>query len=337
MEGAVAHDAHNFADEQWKFIEKKQGTFIGQVLENVPDFLPLVSKNRVIVSEYPRGKATEFAPYFDSSSLPDHESPEGSVPVISVGRMGTLTKDDRPADDAFVAMIDASEEIIRMSLQDLGPITLPGVKVPLPSLGWIDLYLNALARAIWLRGVDVEIVLSNEHSRRGYTNGWDCADVGSEIIRRIETQFPDADDAKLRQKVEDNLRICFLRHAQKDSYISGTGIANHTKYFIVDDMVSYTGSQNLYDCDLAEWGVIIDDATTTDKMIKDYWQPVWEASFVESDCEVQKVMDGLKIDRNAEKVDLASRDGLVKQDAAITAIAKAQLPPETELYDEEEE
>jgi phosphatidylserine/phosphatidylglycerophosphate/cardiolipin synthase-like enzyme len=341
--GNVAIDGHNFADVQWKFIEKKQGTIIGQVLENVPDFLPLVAKSRVIVSEYPKGKATEFPPYYDNSTMPASSETDGSqdsklVPVISVGRQGALVKDDRPADDAFIAMIDASKKIIRMSLQDLGPICLPGLKVPLPSVGWPKPYLDALARAIWLRGVDVQIVLTNENARSGYTNGWDCKDVGSEIIKRIQKQFPDASDAALRQKVDDNLFICFIRHAGSDTYEnSKVRIGNHTKWFIVDDLISYTGSQNLYECDLAEWGVLVDDAGATGDMVSYYWNPMWEASFMESDCEVQDVMDGLKIDRDGEETNLSGDDLINKSEAAMSTIAMSQMPSDAmDDYDKEE-
>jgi len=30
-------------------------------------------------------------------------------------------------------------------------------------------------------------------------------------------------------------------------------MGNHSKHFIVDDIATYIGSQNLYVCDLAEW------------------------------------------------------------------------------------
>jgi len=335
MEGDVAHDAHLFANEQWKFIEEKQATWIGQMLENMPDFLPLASKTRVIISEYPKDTATEFAPYYDRSLVSEHSTPEGSVPVISIGRQGTLTDTDRPADDAIIAMIESSKTIIKMSLQDVGPITLPG-KIPLPGTGWPKSYLDALARAIWLRGVDVEIILTNVGARRGYSNGWSANDVGSEIIKRIERQFPNASDVELRKKVDDNLRICYLRHAKKNTHTSGVEIGNHSKYFIVDDICSYTGSQNLYVCDLAEWGVIIDDSEKTFQMLEDLWNPMWEASFLESDCEVQEVMDGLKIDRDGEQVDATSSDGRKQLEAAAVAVAvRGLLPPDTELYDEE--
>lgn len=337
MEGNVAHDAHLFANGEWQFIEKKQDTWAGQILEKVPDFLPLISKNRAIVSEYPEGKADEFAPYYNCSLVPTYAPQSSSVPIISVGRFGALTPKDRPADDAITAMIDSSRNIIRMSLQDLGPICLSGTHIPYPSTGWPKQFLEALARAIWIRGVDVEIVLSNIDSRDGYSNGWCCSDVGSEIIKRIESQFSNAEDTKIRQKVEENLRICYIKHAKNDHFKSGKGLGNHSKYFIVDDLCSYTGSQNLYVCDLAEWGVIVDDSAFTAKMLQDYWRPLWEASFVETDCDCQKVMDGLNIDREGDQVDLSTEDGRKKLHEAASALSKATIPIDTEMHYEEED
>jgi hypothetical protein len=53
-------------------------------------------------------------------------------------------------------------------------------------------------------------------------------------------------------------------------------------------------------CDLAEWGVVIDDAASTKKMMSEYWDPMWKVSFTGKDVDVQDVMDGLKIDRDGE-------------------------------------
>lgn len=89
--------------------------------------------------------------------------------------------------------------------------------------------------------------------------------------------------------------------------------------------------------DLAEWGVIIDDVDATNKMIEDYWFPLWNASWDPSDCEVQDVMDGLKVDRDGEVVDKYSAEGKKKMDDAAKAFAQAQLPPDIEDYDEEED
>jgi len=63
-------------------------------------------------------------------------------------------------------------------------------------------------------------------------------------------------------------------------------------------VATYIGSQNLYICDLAEWGVIIDHEATTRQIMAEYWHPMWRASYMNIDCCVQNVMDGLKIDRD---------------------------------------
>lgn len=308
MEGRVTNDGHLFANAQWAFIEKKQSGIAGQCAENLPDSMPLVWKNRVIVSEYPRDQASEFPPAFYRSLVPFYEKEEDYVPIISMGRSGTLVYRDRPSDDAFIAMIDSAQKIVRLTLQDLGPVCVPNTKVCLPGLSWPKPYLDAFARALWDRGVDIEIVLSNPGSIPNgltpldacYGNGWSCNDVASEIIKRIKKQVPDADPGDLRKKVEENLRVCFIRHAQCPTYPDGGSIGLHSKFFIVDDVAAYTGSQNLYECDLAEWGVLVDDADATWKMISEYWEPMWKSSFTGEDCDVHTVMDGLDIDRDGE-------------------------------------
>jgi len=155
--------------------------------------------------------------------------------------------------------------------------------------------------------VDVEIVLSNPHSIPGglssteanYGNGWNCVDVASEIIKRIQKLFPNAGDQELRRTVEENLRVCFLRSPHGRHYSDGSTLGLHSKHFIVDDRCCYIGSQNLYLCDLAEWGVVIDHAETTRSIKAQYWDPMWNCSYREDDCEVRNVMDGLNIRREA--------------------------------------
>lgn len=53
-------------------------------------------------------------------------------------------------------------------------------------------------------------------------------------------------------------------------------------------------------CDLAEWGIIIDNEEEVQKIKADYFDPVWENSFTGEDVDVEKVMDGLKIDRDGK-------------------------------------
>jgi hypothetical protein len=160
--------------------------------------------------------------------------------------------------------------------------------------------------------VDVEIILSNPGSIPGglkateacYGNGWSCVDVAAEIIKTIQVQYPDAQDAELRTKVAENLRVCFLKDKPGSSWQDGSTMGLHSKHFIVDDICAYIGSQNLYIADLAEWGIVIDDEAQVKAMMDQYWYPMWRFSYSAFDCDVQEVMDGLKINRDAEKPSL---------------------------------
>lgn len=96
------------------------------------------------------------------------------------------------------------------------------------------------------------------------------------------------------------MRICFLRTAGGNTYADGNTKGMHAKHFIVDDRATYIGSQNLYVCDLSEWGVLIDDKDATEKIKEEYWDIMWKYSYTGEDVDVQAVMDGLDIDRDGE-------------------------------------
>ncbi|KAL7471356.1 hypothetical protein ACHAXS_011670 [Conticribra weissflogii] len=315
FEGRIARDGHRFANTQWEFIQYKQESCVGCVVDTLPDYLPLLLRTRVTVSEYPEGKAQTFPPMF--SRMMVAKSPHQAllddktscIPLISIGRQGSMVFMSRPADDAILAMINSAKKIIRLVLQDLGPVCIPGSKNALPGLVWPKEYLTAIGRAIYERGVDIEMVLSNPNSIPGglkgteanYGNGWDCVDVAAEIIKRIQKFDSEVDDARLRAMVNDNLRICFIRHDKSSTYEDGKSIGLHSKHFIVDDKCCYIGSQNLYMCDLAEWGVVIDNEEEVQKILSDYFAPMWENSFTGEDVDVDLVMDGLEVNRDGEQ------------------------------------
>jgi len=313
LRGRVTRDGHRFANEQWSFVQAKQSTLIGSVVDKIPDGMPLAKRTRVTVSEWPKGAAT-FPPQFAKQLIAksSHQSlivdKSKDVKLISIGRQGSMTFVSRPSDAAIIAMIESSKTIIRMVLQDIGPVTIPGTKRALPGLTWPTAVLSALGGAIYDRGVDVEIVLSNPGcipgSLRGteacYGNGWSCVDVASEIVKTIRKNHHKVNDARLRALVKDNLRICFVRHNKSDSYEDGMSIGLHAKHFIIDDICCYIGSQNLYTCDLAEWGLVVDDKETVQNIKKTYFDRIWKNSYIQLDCDVDAVMDGLGVDRNGE-------------------------------------
>ena len=215
---------------------------------------------------------------------------------------------------------------------------IPGSKKALPGLVWPKAYLAAIGKAIYERGVDVEMVLSNPNSIPGglkgteanYGNGWSCVDVAAEIIKSIQKQYSDVDDVKLRSMILDNLRICFIRHGKSPNYADGKTIGLHSKHFIVDDICCYIGSQNLYMCDLAEWGIVVDSEVEVKKIMNDYFAPMWENSYTGEDVDVEAVMDGLNVDR----------DGTQQMFTLQNADAAQQMMPHgagAEYYDIEEE
>ena len=101
--------------------------------------------------------------------------------------------------------------------------------------------------------------------------------------------------------IKDNLRICFIRHGKSAMYEDGKSIGLHSKHFIVDNKCCYIGSQNLYMCDLAEWGIVVDNEEEVKKIMSDYFNPLWTNSFTGEDVDVEAVMDGLKVDRDGEE------------------------------------
>lgn len=351
MVGDVAYDGHLFANRQWEYIRSRQESFWGTIGNRLPDSMPQAAKVRVIVSEWPRGVATEHPPRFTMSRVQSvHENDEpmpGAVPIITMGRYGCLTPPpDRPSDKAFIAMLASAKKVIHLALQDLGPVCIPGTKIALPGCVWPDEYLSTLAKVIWERGVDVEIVVSNPGSIPGglspteanYGNGWSCIDVAAEIIKRIRTQFPNAKDKDLRTKVSNNLRVAFIREERGSTWADGMNMGMHAKHFIVDDVATYIGSQNLYVCDLAEWGVVIDDADQTKKFMEEYWDPLWKYSFTGRDVDVDAVMDGLDIDRNGadpHNLDEKTKAKMKQAEIANAGVGKSDMY-ESEAYEEEE-
>lgn len=315
-EGEIAHDGHVFANKMWEYIERTQGTLIGQMEAALPDWLPLVQNFRVAVSQFPE-ELDEFPPMYVHQPVPFNASAiarNGCIPMISMGRYGTLhqwggiwANKANPSDSAIIAAFASAKTIIKMSLQDLGPLCLPfqfGSETPtsIPGGCWPDAYLRELAIAIYEREVDVEIALSHPHCVPGnlnpntanYGNGWSCVDVASEIIKAVLKQYPHANHPYLRKMVLDNLRLCYVSSPNA----GGIDLGNHAKFWIIDDRAYYIGSQNLYVCNLAEWGVLVDDQKATEKLLEEYWKPMWSASYVESkDANVDEVMDSLNVDR----------------------------------------
>lgn len=60
---------------------------------------------------------------------------------------------------------------------------------------------------------------------------------------------------------------------------------------------------------------MVDDKAATKKMMDEYWNPMWEVSYTGEDCDVQAVMDGLKIDRDSHQTYLSPLEKIQMQQA----------------------
>ena len=170
MEGNVARDGHRFANAQWGYIVKKQSTAWGKFVDrNVPDSLDVPRTARVTVSEFPESTAAEFPPFYKVRKLESNrllrahskasEIEKSFVPVITMGRYGTILKKARPSDDAFVAMFDSAQTIIRCAVQDIGPICVPKTKMTVPGTCTVSLFTIRIPSTIEQRNSTLQTPL----------------------------------------------------------------------------------------------------------------------------------------------------------------------------------
>jgi hypothetical protein len=177
LEGPVAQDAHLYANEQWRFVEKLTTSEFGAVVNKIQSnkYAPVVFKSFITLKRYPRS-APRHPPNYIVPDLqlyrriPQQLAVGGpdNVPMLSMGRCGAITAlKRRPSDDAIVAMLDTARHSLQLALQDLGPVCIPGTKIPLPGCIWPWGYLNALGRVLWTTNARIDILLSNPLSVPG--------------------------------------------------------------------------------------------------------------------------------------------------------------------------
>ncbi len=198
-------------------------------------------------------------------------SPPGNVRMIGVGRTGQ----DNPAEEALITMMDSARSSIRMSQQDIGSL-----KFPFPTLP--DRYLDAWVRAAQ-RGVDVNVVVSNENAFGGhgqttedaYFNGWSLEELWNGLLWRV----PFASPQQIANLCE-HVHFSRFRSIPASTWPSGMPQANHAKVVIIDEKAHYVGSQNLYNASLSEFGIIVVDPTATAQFVADYYAKLFEFSKV---------------------------------------------------------
>jgi hypothetical protein len=194
LEGNVALEGHNFANELWSFVAKEESSVMGWLVDKLPDSSFVPTMTRVTISAWPK-EAPTFAPTYKEELVvvkTQDKSDSNTVPNFALGRYGNIVEKGRSSDKALIAMFDAAQTSIRFLLQDLGPVnrTVAGKKVSYR--GWPKEYMKAMGRAMWERGVDIEIVLSHPFQIKPLYHEWPvgrCEKGPSCISRRIDDGF----------------------------------------------------------------------------------------------------------------------------------------------------
>jgi hypothetical protein len=134
----------------------------------------------------------------------------------------------------------------------------------------------------------------------------------------MKEEHPEVIEVDFRKKVADNLRVCFLKIGSGSAWENGSKIGLYSNHFIVDDVCAYVGSQNLYQFDLAEWGVVIDSKERTAAIMESLWTPMWTDSYGDgSDCNMDEVMEALKLDRDPQETTVLANYEIAKMEANI--------------------
>ena len=193
---------------------------------------------------------------------------------------------DFSADRAVLAAFGSAEHSIRASQHSLLNHVLPNSnRVP-------DTVLHALWDAVLGRNVTIELAISDR---------WRFTPLNSDATRVVEElyegagaygveHFPEqyADEEAALDRLDCKLFVARYRRPGNDDPF------NHSKFFIIDDVAYYAGSQNLYPNvdilgdlsdeggrQLVNFGFLIDDKTATERIMTDYWNPIWLISSAE--------------------------------------------------------
>ena len=270
VRGSAAGDAHRFANVLWKYTCDNMSWLTWSTWS-------------VWTNQLDHGTVSSNCPV--AYSLPAVEGPSTGT-VIAVGRLGSgIQADGNQADSARIAMMHSAKRTLRMSLQDIGPVKIPYLGIPLAA--WPDAEVGEIAAAL-NRGVDVFVVLSNLNAvaggltatQAGYSNGWTLADVGARVRTYMTSHAGYPTGASLTSLLCTKLHLAPLRYGQDAAWPDGATFANHAKTLAVDEQAFYIGSQNVYPAGLQELGYIVDDSAATAEYLTRYWQNVWSHASV---------------------------------------------------------
>jgi phosphatidylserine/phosphatidylglycerophosphate/cardiolipin synthase-like enzyme len=292
LAGTAARHAQDYANNLWDYgqwIKNNKLWFVD------PRNLSLLQAAYRPVGDGPSQLQTGVLPgpgMYDAVT-PLFPAPEsgGAVPVLSVGRggqtrstymfptpMSYLYPFTEPSDEALIKLVSLAKHTIRMSLQ---AFRASGIGDYLKDVtGWNPAMFLAMGEAL-KNGVEIYVVLSNPGAVAGGLGPSQApydttspSTVNSKMIKTLTDRLK-VTEATAKQTVAKQFHVATIRYSAQPAYPSGRAISNHAKTLIVDDSVFYIGSQNLYLCNLNEFGYIVEDPVAAKAYIDRYWTPLW--------------------------------------------------------------
>ncbi len=260
IDGPAAASAMRFADAMWSFVCANLGK------------LSTVAVSSLLPGSDKPGRDCK------ASLAPSRVAPGGGgVPVLAVGRLasGITTDFANQSDLARDLMLGAARRSLRIVQQDIG-FTMGRADTLYP-----ESTLEKIADFLLLDRGEVYLVVSSLDSVGGegdsYSNGVSLQALAQKIYAVVQKRSQ-LDRDTVTDMLCRRLHLAPIRFGPDAKWQDGKPIANHAKFWMVDDRYFYIGSDNLYPVDLQEFGFIVDDRAAAARLVKEYWDPLWRWS-----------------------------------------------------------
>lgn len=158
---------------------------------------------------------------------------------------------------------------IRLSQQKIADTDLVerAIKDGKGGVPWPGQMMDALVDAMVRKNAKLDIIVSFHQTGLSPVDGY-SDDMGAAALKIVFIQLLTralGGDANKANSLANQLLT-----------IKATTDANHAKIWIVDDLVFYVGSDNVYPAYLQEFGYVIGSQQLTELFIQNYWEKMWQ-------------------------------------------------------------
>ena len=271
VRGPAAANATRFTDRLWQFVCQH-----------------LDQKASISLASYSPGESEPGRTCPPAFAARRQSAGTDGVAVLGVGRMGSGITEEfaNQSELARDLMFGAARRNIYIAQQDLG------FRLGRSDTLYPESALDRLVDLMLEHDGNVYVVLSNPGSVGNggirYHNDVPLQALAKRVREIVEKRF-EAADPESRYAVRKgpdpvNALLCSrfhlapFRFGPDASWPGGKTIANHGKFWMIDDGAFYIGSDNMYPVNLQEFGYIVDDRQAAAEILDAYWKPLWQWS-----------------------------------------------------------